>query len=182
MSNNVEMEQKPSFTQKSVLNTAMLLALVSIITALIPSVLDLQGDTKTGVFITLVSYLITIFILVNALKKYRNEESGGYMSFSNGFLFVLYTSIIVGIIMAIFTFIQLTFIDADMLDEAFNKQMAEMEKNGMSEEQIEMANSITAVFRSPAVLSTAAFLGQLVFGAIIGAILGAIFQKNRPVY
>lgn len=181
MSYKTELDPRPSFTQKSILNTAMLLALVSIITALIPSIMNVQGNAKASAIISLASYAITIYILIYALKKYRDEESGGYMSFSNGFLFVLYISIIVGIVMAIFSFIQLKYIDPHMLDEAFNKQMAEMEKNGMTDEQIEMANSFTAAFRSPAVISITAFLGQLVFGAILGAILGGIFQRNRPV-
>jgi len=180
MSYDTNVQPKPSFTQRSIVNTGLLLALFSVIFALIPSVANLNGNKVLSIVIGLVSYLVTIGILVTAIRKYRDDESGGYMSFGNGFLFVFLACIISGIITSIFTYIQLTFIDPGMMQEALNQQMAEMEKQGLTEEQMEMASSFTSILRSPVVLSLFAFLGQLVFGAILGAILGAIFQKNPP--
>lgn len=180
MSYDTNVQPKPSFTQRSIVNTGLLLALFSVIFALIPSVTNLYGNKVLSGVITLASYLITIGILVNAIKKYRDDELGGYMSFGNGFLFVFFACIISGIITSIFSYIQLTFIDPGMMQEALNEQMAQMEKQGLTEEQMEVASSVTNIFRSPAILSLFAFLGQLVAGAILGAILGAIFQKNPP--
>jgi len=176
----VEVEQRPSITQKSVLNNAFLIALISIIVALIPSITGMSPQNMTLTFIQLASYIISIIILVQAIKKYRDEELGGYMKFINGFLYILLIYVIVSLISSIFIYIQMKFIDPGLLDAEMNKQMAELEKKGMSEEEMDFARSIFEKIRTPFVIAMIGFFSNLIAGAVLGLILGGIFQRNRP--
>lgn len=93
------------------------------------------------------------------------------MTFGRGFQFVFFASIIVAIVTSIFVFIQMKYIDPSMMDEAMNQQMAEMEKQGMTEEQMEMASQMTGIFKTPMAIAIISLLAQLFWGAILGLIL-----------
>ena len=61
-----------------------------------------------------------------------------------------------------------------------NQQMAEMEKQGMTEEQMEMASQMTGIFKTPMAIAIISLLAQLFWGAILGLIFGAIMKKWPP--
>lgn len=166
-------------THKSVMNTGFLLALVGIIFALIPAVTDIGESSSINMILSFISMAIAVVIFYVSLKKYRDTELGGYMSLGRGFQFVFFTSIYIGLLVGIFMIIQMKFIDPGMMDEVMNTQMAEMEKQGMTEEQMEMASKFSGYFTSPFAIGLMTFFGQLFWGAIIGLILGAIL-KNWP--
>ncbi len=177
--NTYEMPPLP-ITHKSILNTGFLLALVGIIFALIPTLADLSENTGVTMAISFASIAIAVIIFYINLKKYRDTELGGYMTLGRGFRYVFFTSIFIAIVMGIFMVIQMKFIDPGMMDAAMNTQMAEMEKQGMTEEQMEMASNISGYFTSPLAIGFITFFGQLFWGAIIGLILGAILKKWPP--
>ena len=169
-----------SISHKSVLNTGFLLAMVGIVFALIPSITNTVQNKAIGIAINMVSLFITVVVFFVSLKKYRDEELGGYMSMGRGFRFIFYASIFIAIVTSIFVFIQMKFIDPGMMDEAMNMQMAEMEKQGMTEEQMEMASKVTGIFKTPMAIAMISLLGQLFWGAILGLIFGAIMKKWPP--
>lgn len=169
-----------SFTHKSVINTGFLWALSGIIFALIPSFTGNQSNSTLGFALAGAGFAVNICILVYAIKKYRDEESGGYMTFGNGFLFIFFASIYAGIILGVFSYIQVTFIDPGMMDEAINAQMAEMEKQGMTEEQMEMTQSMTGFMKWPIFIAAVALLGKIFAGILMGLIISAIFKKDPP--
>ena len=169
-----------SISHKSVLNTGFLLAMVGIVFALAPSLANTVENKGLGIAINMISLFITVIIYFITLKKYRDEELGGYMTFGRGFQFVFFASIIVAIVTSIFVFIQMKYIDPSMMDEAMNQQMAEMEKQGMTEEQMEMASQMTGIFKTPMAIAIISLLAQLFWGAILGLIFGAIMKKCPP--
>ncbi len=169
-----------SISHKSVLNTGFLLAMVGIIFALAPSLLNTAENKGLGIAINMLSLFITVVIFFITLKKYREEELGGYMTFGRGFQFVFFASIIVAIVTSIFVFIQMKYIDPSMMDAAMNQQMADMEKQGMTEEQMEVATKVTGFFKTPMAIGLITLVGQLFWGALIGVIYGAIMKKWPP--
>ena len=169
-----------SFTHKSVINTGVLWALTGVVIGLIPSVTGNQNSPMMGYALSGLAFIINIIILVVAIKKYRDDELGGYMTFGQGFLFIFFAAIYSGVILGLFTFIQMTFIDPGMMDEMMNAQMAEMEKQGMTEEQMEMANSMTGFMKSPIFIAVVTVFSKIIGGIIMGLIISAIFKKDPP--
>lgn len=180
MSYNTHVMPPLPITHKSVINTGFLLALVGIVFALIPTVIDMTENTSISMMISFLSMAIAVIMFYASLKKYRDTELGGYMTLGRGFMFIFFASIYVAIIVGIFMIVQMKFIDPGMMDEVMNTQMAEMEKQGMTEEQMEMASKVSGYFTSPWAIGFMTFLGQLFWGAIIGLILGAILKKWPP--
>ncbi|HRG42905.1 MAG TPA: DUF4199 domain-containing protein [Saprospiraceae bacterium] len=180
MTYKVDVQPKLSIFHKSVLNNAMLISLIAIGVALIPTIMGVQTDQMFVGLFNLGSYVAYIVILTYAIKQYRDVELSGSMSFGKGFLYIFYIYIIVGIVQAIFTYIQLKYIDPGMLNEVLNQQLSEFEKSGKSEEEIEIMRSVYESFKSPGVSALTALFGFLIMGAVLGVIFGLIFQREKP--
>lgn len=168
------------FTHKRVLNTSFLIALVSIIFSLLPTLLGVKQGGPVNYALSFASFVIMFLVLLNSMKQYREEELGSYMSFGRAFRFSFFVFIIASFIGSIFFFIQIQFITPGMLDEMMNTQIAEMEKRGMSEEEIEMGMKMTGMMSSPAILALFAFFGSLIWGVIISLIVGATTKRWPP--
>jgi len=180
MNYNINAPATVSFTHKSVINTGFLWALSGIVFALIPSMTGNASDVSMGYLLAGGALVVNILILIYSIKKFRDVDLGGYMTFGQGFLFIFFASIYCAVILGIFSYIQMTFIDPGMMDEAVNAQMAEMEKQGLTEEQIEAANSMTGFMKTPIFVAAITIFSKMIGGIIIGLILSAIFQKNPP--
>src|ERR1700749_1598059 len=86
-----------------------------------------------------ISYVFYIGLLIVAIKNWRDKERGGILSYGKtmGYstLFALYYCILI----AIWTYVFMTYIAPGLMESEMMKQQAAMEAKGMSQEQVEMA-------------------------------------------
>jgi hypothetical protein len=124
-------------------------------------------------------YCITA-VLIFLAHQYYKQNSNGFMSYGQGISIAMWMGVISAVISSIFTYVYVKFIDSGFIDMMKETQMQEMEKNGMSEEQIEQAMKIASMFMTPeAMLGFGLVFGFL--GTLIIALLVTIFtQKKAP--
>ncbi|MCC7303001.1 MAG: DUF4199 domain-containing protein [Bacteroidia bacterium] len=113
--------------------------------------------------------------------QWRDRSLGGYITFGKAWQAGTMISVFVGIIIAIFTYIYLTYVDPGSLDKELIKAEEKMMDDGqMTEEQIQMAMDMTRKFMSPVILAITAVISYVIFGMLISLITAAISKKENP--
>lgn len=153
----------------------LILGIISIALFLITVFAGLAGNKA----MQWVGYIPTIIIIVLAHKEYKNSGDG-FMSYGQGLGIGTLVALIGSLISTVFFYIYVKFVDSGFIDIIKEQQIAEMEKNGMSDEQIEQAMSFTETFMSPELLSVFAILGSVFFGFILSLIISAFTKNSNP--
>ncbi len=173
------METQKASVKKIALNYGLILALLSIVLSVLAYVTDNHLDRPW--WITVLSTLIMIGVIVYGLKAYKNE-SGGFMNLGEALKVGLAISLIAGIIGAIYNYIFVTVIEPDFVNQMLEMTQENMiEQNPeMTESQMEMAMGLSEKFMSPGIMSAMSIIATLFFGFIISLISGLIMKQNRP--
>lgn len=150
----------------------VILALISFAYFMILNMAGLAGEDAYGY----VGYIFTIVIFVLAHKAYK-EEGDGFMSFGEGFKIGALVTIISSVISSILTYIYIKYVDGSMLEIIKDKAIADMEENGMSEDEIDTAMGFTEMFMNAEAMLIMGLIFGVIFGCIIALIVTA-FTKN----
>jgi len=155
----------------------LIIGFVSIIYSLILFV----TETNTNTTLSWLGMIIPIVGIVLAYKAFKNENDG-YMSYGQGLGIGTLLSAISGILSGLFTYVYVSFIDPTVLSRMREMQVLELEKKGMSDEQIEQAQGMVEKFSGPGMMLVFAIIGGIVIGFIISLIVAAIMKNNRPEF
>ena len=121
--------------------------------------------------------LIFLILLVLAHREFKSEGDG-YMSFGQGLGIGTLIALISSIISSVFTFIYVSFINDNFIEAIREKSIADMEKAGQSDAQIDQAMQFVEMFTSPVALLIMGILMGVFFGFIVSLIV-TIFTKNQ---
>ena len=136
-------------------------------------------DASFSVYAQVSGYLMPIILISVVLYLYRNEYRGGYMTYSQslgaGSLFM----VVAGIIVAVYMFIFLKYLDPDYIKLVVQMQEEKLIAKGMDEAMIEQSMEFTEKMRSAGAMAVMAFLFTAFFGVIITLIV-SIFLKKEP--
>lgn len=168
------MEEKVSTTQVA-MRYGIILALIAIVYYLILSFAGLQANQAMG----WIGYIFLVAIVVIAHNDFK-KNGDGYMSYGQGLGIGSLIALIAGAINSIFLFIYINFIDDSVLGIMRDAQIEQMERRGMSDEQIEQAMETTSFMSSPVMVAVFAFIGYLFIGFILSLIISAITKKTNP--
>jgi len=124
-------------------------------------------------------YIPFIAFLLLAQKEYR-DQLGGYATYGEAFTAGLLYSVFSAILLAVFLYIYLGFINPQLLEQTIAAQHDQLVQRGLSSEQIDSAEQLT---RKHGALFGA--IGTLfvitIFGVIIALIGAAIFKRERTI-
>ncbi|MFM1876116.1 MAG: hypothetical protein RL266_1853 [Bacteroidota bacterium] len=138
-------------------------------------ILFLVGQSES--MFTSISHLIIIAVLCFAIVK-KKESNGGFLSYGEGVAVAAWVSIFAGVIMAFYTFVDLSFIDADKIQRILIQIEDQMYNSNTPDDQIEMVMGIYEKMFTPGVLAFFALVAQIIEGLIIGLIASAVFKKE----
>ena len=160
---------------KSTMNYGAMLGLAIVVYSLILWMLGLSLSKPLGY----VSLLIMIAGIYLGLKLFRDQDSGGYLTYGRalgaGTMIVLFASIIT----AFYTYIMFKFLDPGLIEKMMLMAEEQMYEKGISDDQIEMAMKAQSMFVKPGVMA----IGGLVYSVFLGFIFTliiAIFVKKDP--
>lgn len=142
-------------------------------------ILNVAGiDMTKGVW-NWVGYAITLAILVFAHIQFK-EKGDGYMSYGQGMGVAFWMALTSAVISSIFTYLYIKFVDTAFLDIVKERQIEAMQKQGMSNEQIDQAMEFSKVFMSAEAMFFYMLIGGIVITLIIGVIVSIFTQKRNP--
>ena len=154
----------------------IILGLVMHLSGMVDYAAAAAGETGAASIIqNIITYAVWIGSVVMAIKFHRDQELGGYISFGRAFGEGFATSLIMGLITAVWTYIFFSFIAGDALE-----MMMEGALESMSDSEADAAGGILSTMMSPGVMAGMAFGGTIVLGAIISLIAGAVMKKENP--
>ena len=174
------MEQKKSSIGKVSLSYGLIVGVLLILWSLLMHIFDIDRES----YISFISYLILLGGIIWGSKIYRDNYSGGFItygkSFSVGFLVGLFGSILV----SIFFYIFLIYIDpatfAEILENALNNaELNILESNpDISDQDLEQILSMTEKFTTQFTITIGVFI-MYVISSVIFSLIASIFIKKE---
>lgn len=125
-------------------------------------------------------FAVAFYFIYTAAKTHRDHDLGGYLSVGQGLGLGTLAGLISGLINAVWIVIFMNFIASDMADQIKQVTMEQMEKQGLSEEQIEQNMEFASFFMSPVFLAIATVFFMVFIGFLSGLISGLMLKKDRP--
>lgn len=169
------MENNKQSAFSSAFSPAIIISAALILFSLVMFLLDITYDSS----LNYLSYLILAIGLWWAITSFRNKLSGSF-TFGDAFKTGFFVGLIISVIMAVYTFIYVQFINQGMIDDILLKAEEDIltKYPEMSDAQMEQALSYTEMFTSPAIMAVFGFFGNLLASTIFSLII-AIFAKRE---
>lgn len=151
-----------------------IIAVAIIVFSLITFLLNMQ-DNKG---LQSISYIILLAGIILSQFNYRNKYLGGFISYGKAFTVGTFISLVLGIIVGIYTFIFFKYIDPGAMEEVMALQEQQMMDRGMTDMEIEQAMAIAGKFASVGMYTFFAVLGNFILGMIF-SLITSIFVKKE---
>ena len=126
-----------------------------------------------------ISAVISAGIIYMAHKEFK-EQGDGYMSYGKGLGIGTFTSAISAAVSSIFAYVYMKYINTDYTTELVDITRYQMENQGQSDEQIEMAMGMVEKFMTPEAMLGMGLVAGIFFGFIISLIISAISKNSDP--
>lgn len=141
---------------------------------------DPTQQYSTGNIISqIVSYGIMGAAIYLAVKQHRDENLGGFISMGSAFGLGMLTILIQAVLLSVWTYIYMEFIDPDMIKEIMDNAMEKAIQDGkMTEEQMEGAQGTFKFFTSPLFISASALIGTVLVGLVLSLIVSLVLKKE----
>lgn len=170
----MENNQKSAFMPA--LYSGLIMGMILIVFSLILYVTDLTENVWVASF----SYVITAIVLYFAIINFRDKQQEGFLSYGKGVSVGTLTGIFASILLAIFTYIYVTYIDPSVMEEAIIKaEEGILESNpNMSDADLENALGMVEIFTSPVMMAVMTILWYTIV-SLVFSLLISIFAKRE---
>jgi uncharacterized membrane protein YeaQ/YmgE (transglycosylase-associated protein family) len=173
------MEQQEAITPVTTKSAGIRFGLISAVIGIIYFIIlrvaniDMQGPAGW------LGYVIT-GVLIFLAHKYYKENGDGYLNYSQGIGIAFWLGLVSGVISSIFTYVYIKFVDTAFIDMIKEKQLEQMQSQGMSDDQIDQAMKFAGMFTTPEAILIMGFIGAVIGAVIIALIVTLITQNKRP--
>ena len=151
----------------------IIISLIMYLTGMVDYEATAQGASNWTA--NILNWAIWIGAIIMAMKFHRDKELGGYMTFGRGFYTGFLTSVVMGVIGAVWTYLFFSFVAPEVLDI-----MKEAAMDKMPEDQAEAAEGMMGMFMSSGFFAISMLIMTIVIGAIIASIASAVMKKEHP--
>lgn len=167
--------------QQVILKYGLISSAVAVIATLLSNMMGLMSKGfGTMMVVGLASLVVSILILVYAVREHRDQQLGGFITFKRVFLVTFAIMLLSGAINQLFSYVYMNFINPSAASEAMEATRSMLEKMNMPEDSIEKAiQEAETSLKSPMTIIKG-LLSVAVVGAIVAAIMGAAMKKLPP--
>jgi hypothetical protein len=170
------MEEKPSIAR-----LALKWGLISGVIFMIWTTIINVAGLFTNQSIQWVSLVISIVLIVMAMREYRTLDSG-FMTFGEGVGLGTLLSVVSGLVSITYKLIYTNFIDPTIRQQMLDNAREQMENRGMADQQIEQAMEFTEKIQSPGLQFLVGILFAAIFGVLISLVVAAFLRRSRPPF
>ena len=164
-------------TTKVALKWGIIIGICSVVFSTLIMVLGMVANQAIG-FIAYIIIGIGVFMAMSAYKK----ENNGFMSYGQGLGIGALMAAVSGLLSSAYSFVYMKFIDPSVMDQIFKKAEADMEKRGLSPEQIDHAMERSKGFVSPGAMFVWGVVGSIFLGFVFSVIIAAFVKKDKPIF
>ena len=127
---------------------------------------------------SIITGVLFVGIIVFGIKKFK-EANGGFLSWGKGVKIGVGIAVLAGLINVIYSYIFMNFIEPDFMSQMMEIQNQGFLDQGMTEEQIEVANEMSEKFQSPGIVAAMGIIMYAIGGFVVSAIGAAIMKKSE---
>jgi hypothetical protein len=142
-------------------------------------ILFLLAESRNA-WLSSLSYLIIIGMIIYAHKNFKQENSG-FMSYGQGLGVGTILTLTSGFISSIFNYIYMVFVDDSLLRNSIEEARYQLEEKGMSDAEIDQAVRITESMMPILTIFGGTFVMALI-GFILSLIISAITKNENPEF
>lgn len=166
--------------QKSALMPSLSAGLILGIALVVYSLVLYVADVNENVWLASVSYIITAVVLYFAIINFRDKLQNGFLSYGKGVGFGALTGFFASILLAIFTYIYVSYIDPTVLDQAIiSAEEAILEQNpNIGDDELEQAIGMVEIFTSPVMMAVMTIFWYTMV-SVVFSLLISIFAKHE---
>lgn len=121
---------------------------------------------------------IAVAVIVMAINHHRDNLQRGFITFGQCVGVGFWTGLFAGLVSGVFAFLFFSFIAPDHFSEMTEALKSSFEDQGMGEDEIEMAMSMSSAFMSPVAMAVMSVIGSIIYGVIISLIAGIFLKKE----
>lgn len=126
---------------------------------------------------SMLSFVFVPIILFMAIKKGQIAKDN--YSFGSSFGTGFKTTLIASILIPLFTFVYISYINPDIIQLILEKTENDLYAKNFTEEQIEAAIDMQKLFMTPGLMTFFNFLSYIFMGSIVSLIIAAIVKKSE---
>jgi hypothetical protein len=152
-----------------------------LIISLIIIVLGIAGYFTDLAFTSWFNWVVNFVMIVGIIFAcvHFAKEKDGYVTFGNVFGHGFKVSMVVAVIILVYSLLSTTFIFPEIKEKTIEMQRAKMEAAGTPDDQIDMAMDFTKKYFM-AFMIFGVLIGTLIFGCI-ASLIGAAVAKKKPI-
>jgi hypothetical protein len=162
---------------KTTLNYAVIVGLIFIVIETI----FMLGGVEPQHWSQYLKIPVAILVFFMVMQRIRDNEMGGYASFGKIFVQGMLVAVFGGVLVGVFMYVYLGYIDDSMVDAAMDQAYEQMASQGMSDREIETAMSMTEAWMSPGMMAFYSFFGSAIGGTLYSLIAAIFVKKEQPV-
>ncbi|MCY7410399.1 MAG: DUF4199 domain-containing protein [Chitinophagales bacterium] len=166
-------------TQKSAFSVALKYAIITALASFIFGIIMYVTNLYLNQAVSWLQYVILLAGIIFCVKDRRDKDLGGYITFGQGFSVGFLFCILTGLFSLITSYIMISFIAPDMIEQILKMTEQSMIDKGMSDDQISMAMGMTKKMMTPVWMSVWVMFFTAFFGAILSLIVAAIMRKEN---
>jgi hypothetical protein len=172
------MDEKKKSVSSNALKWGLLVAAVGIIYSLILYILDLSMNK----WLSNVTFIFYIAGMIVGTIQYRKQQMGDFMAYSQAVKSTFLIGLFSSILLAIYSFIFLKFIDPGMIDTIIESSREQIVKSNpqLSDDQVDKALSISRYFTNVYVIPLMSIIMSSLVSIIIALILSIFIKKEDP--
>jgi len=127
--------------------------------------------------------VIDCVIVLLLIKKFRDTQMGGAITFKKAFGITFQSFLFAGVISSVFNFIFFKYMHPEVMDSIMKVSEQKLVAQGLPDDQIENSLKVTKFLMTNPVVSILFFILIYAFmGAISGLIVAAIVKKESKVF
>jgi len=124
------------------------------------------------------AFAIALTYLAHLYFKENND--GGTMTFGQGVIVSIWMGLASGILTSLVTYVYVRFINTAYIADIVDAMRIEMEKKGLSDEQIDTNLNMTKLFRVPEMMLVSGIFSTIFYAFVVGLVVSLITKKDPP--
>ena len=130
--------------------------------------------------ISIANFLVVFGAIFYGMRAIKTEIQAGFITYGQAFKVGVFISIAASILLAIYFYIFLTFIDVDFIENMTVEAKRQLIESGASEEEIEKQMEVMSYVKSPWVMVAGGFIGNFFYGFIASLLMAFFVKKEDP--
>lgn len=162
----------------SLMNNSLKYGLLTGTAMVLLSLLLYVMDVTMSGWVQYASLVILLAGIVIGNLAFRDKCSGGFLSYGRSLGSGVLISVFAGLLMAIYSYLFFSFFDPGELVKLTQIAEDKMFEQGLSDEQVDQAMSMTKMFMTPVFISISSLFSMALWGTVFSLLVSIFIKKN----